>query len=97
MYLLTKDYSNDPGITFSETIKLLKNVCITLCNIVLDSKTCDDIFAQYDILEILKNLIKNYFLTEHLQIQSFVANKDIEQAKLVVSLLDDMLFLVNNF
>lgn len=85
-------------IEMADMIEVLRECCLTLSNIIIDSKVSQDIHCTYDIMKIMREIIENYFLnSDVLNIQQHIAQKDEKEIKQRIQLLTEMMFLTNNF
>ena len=56
LHYLTKDYALDsvsPEVKMDELVELMRNVCATLANLLIDDIVCQEINEKYDIQAIL--------------------------------------------
>lgn len=97
--LLTTDFCFEgpaKSIEYSEVIQLLKHVSVTLTNLTYEFIFCHQLFKNFNALEIVKELLHKFFMTDYLKIETFVQQRQTGQIKEVIGLLDDIVFMVNN-
>lgn len=76
--LLTTDFclqGPSKTIEFLEAIKLLKHVTLTLTNLTCEFIFCHQLFKNFNALDIVKELLQKFFMTDYLKIETFVEQR----------------------
>ena len=87
LHSLTKEYAmegNQPEVSVDDLIELLIHVCTSLTNLICNDRVCQDLHTQFDMLGIMKDLLRKYFLTDALQVQNTIATKNINRMKQII-------------
>ena len=68
-----------------------------MSNIITEWRVCEEIVQEYNILNILNELINKYFFTNFLDMEAIVENKDKDMFASIINMMTEMLWLTNNF
>lgn len=92
--ILLELLSRDHEIEY--VIPLLTQTCYIFTNLSYDELICKQMFQKIDVLNLVNNLLRKYFLTNYFGEIDLFRGQNFAQIKKILTFMDDMIWMANN-